>query len=218
MLTPATVHHDLEAAALAARHAVMLAAYSANPDRFAAGEPKLAMLPAEVGSTSQTTTSSPRDHTTSPPLLASERLTCSALDPLDPKWSPHGSSIALVRARDLGSDGGYGGSFLNEWVRQRTLWLQNSDGTGAHQLDRFGSGVYWPQWSRDGRRILVYRDGTIWLGTPGNVSPKRIAGGLVRPSEFGSALFALSHGNASDEDDPVAWIGARRPFERSATV
>jgi len=32
----------------AARHAVMLAAYSANPDRFAAGEPKLAMLPAEV--------------------------------------------------------------------------------------------------------------------------------------------------------------------------
>ncbi len=128
MLTPATVHHDPEAAALAARHAVMLAAYSANPDRFAAGEPKLAMLPAEVGSTSQTTTSSPRDHTTSPPLLASERLTCSALDPLDPKWSPHGSSIALVRARDLGSDGGYGGSFLNEWVRQRTLWLQNSDG------------------------------------------------------------------------------------------
>jgi putative transposase len=48
MLTPASVHHGFEASVLDARHTVMRAAFAANPDRFAAGEPKRAQLPAAV--------------------------------------------------------------------------------------------------------------------------------------------------------------------------
>ncbi len=48
MLTPATVHFGRGNGALEARHAVMKAAFAANPNRFAAGEPKRSLLPSEV--------------------------------------------------------------------------------------------------------------------------------------------------------------------------
>jgi len=48
MLTPATVHAGRAADVLAARHTVMQVAFKTNPDRFAAGEPARAMLPAAV--------------------------------------------------------------------------------------------------------------------------------------------------------------------------
>jgi len=48
MPTPATVHFGGENVALEARHAVMLTAFAANPNRFAAGKPKRSLLPSEV--------------------------------------------------------------------------------------------------------------------------------------------------------------------------
>lgn len=48
MLTPATVHEGKADAVLEARHAVMLKAYAANPERFIKGKPALRALPTEV--------------------------------------------------------------------------------------------------------------------------------------------------------------------------
>lgn len=47
-LTPATVHAGEAGPALEARHAVLMAAYEAHPERFVAGPPKLQELPAQV--------------------------------------------------------------------------------------------------------------------------------------------------------------------------
>ncbi len=48
MLTPAMVHTGIANDVLDARHAIVTAAYAANPDRFIAGAPKRASLPAAV--------------------------------------------------------------------------------------------------------------------------------------------------------------------------
>ncbi|MGH7837762.1 MAG: hypothetical protein ACREQC_08060 [Candidatus Binataceae bacterium] len=48
MLTPATVHEGKAEAVLAARHAAMLAAHAATPQRFINDAPKLKVLPAAV--------------------------------------------------------------------------------------------------------------------------------------------------------------------------
>lgn len=48
MLTPAVVHFGNEETVLGARHGVMQAAFTAHPDRFAAGEPRRAELPSAV--------------------------------------------------------------------------------------------------------------------------------------------------------------------------
>lgn len=48
MLTPATVHEGRADDVLADRHAVMIAAHAANPQRFINGRPKLRALPAHV--------------------------------------------------------------------------------------------------------------------------------------------------------------------------
>ncbi len=48
MLTPATVHEGNAGTVLAARHAAMLAAHAAKPERFINGKPKMRTLPSEV--------------------------------------------------------------------------------------------------------------------------------------------------------------------------
>jgi hypothetical protein len=48
MLTPAMVHSGIATQIVDQRHAIMKAAYAANPQRFAAGEPKRASLPPTV--------------------------------------------------------------------------------------------------------------------------------------------------------------------------
>lgn len=45
LLTPAMLHHGSAAHVLAARHDVMLAAYSSHPDRFIAGKPRRQEVP-----------------------------------------------------------------------------------------------------------------------------------------------------------------------------
>jgi len=48
MLTPATVHNGKADIVLADRHAAMLIAHAAKPERFINGKPKLRMLSPEV--------------------------------------------------------------------------------------------------------------------------------------------------------------------------
>lgn len=48
LLTPATVHHGRAPAVLAAREAVLLAAYATHPERFVRGAPRPAALPTAV--------------------------------------------------------------------------------------------------------------------------------------------------------------------------
>jgi putative transposase len=47
-LTPNVVHHGLAESALAVRHAALMAAYQAHPERFPNGEPTPAALPTQV--------------------------------------------------------------------------------------------------------------------------------------------------------------------------
>ena len=48
LLTPATVHHGQAEAALAARQAVLTAAYALHPERFVCRPPRPLALPSEV--------------------------------------------------------------------------------------------------------------------------------------------------------------------------
>ena len=83
---------------------------------------------------------------------------------LDPTISPSGSRIAYVSARDLGPIGGFGSSAaLDAWVHSRSMWLIDSDGSGAHRLRAAGTGIYWPHWSLDGNHLLYVRDLSVWL-------------------------------------------------------
>jgi TolB protein len=82
---------------------------------------------------------------------------------LDPSWSPRGNRLAFVQARDAGTIGGFGNvSRLLSWVHTRTLWVADPNGR-THELRAAGTGVYDPQWSRDGRHVLYLRDNAIWL-------------------------------------------------------
>jgi TolB protein len=103
---------------------------------------------------------------------------------LDPSWSPRANRIAFVQARDAGTIGGFGSvSRLLSWVHTRTLWVADPNGAGAHQLREAGTGVYDPQWSRDGRHVLYLRDNAIWLiGVPGGPPVK-----IVDSSPVGSS-------------------------------
>lgn len=84
---------------------------------------------------------------------------------IDPSFSPDGSRIAFVAAKDLG-DGVWGFNKpeeLADWVATRTLWLQNAYGSGAYPLTAAGTGVYQPTWSKDGDHILYVRDNALWI-------------------------------------------------------
>jgi len=65
LLTPATVHHRQVATTLAARQAVLMAAYQAHPERFVRGQPCPASPPAAVW------INPPRDRATPQPALFS---------------------------------------------------------------------------------------------------------------------------------------------------
>ena len=53
-------------------------------------------------------------------------------------------------------------SDLAAWVANRTLWIENSDGSGAHALPSAGPCVYQPAWSR-WKNILYVRNNALWL-------------------------------------------------------
>jgi TolB protein len=100
---------------------------------------------------------------------------------LDPSWSPRGNRIAFVQARDAGTIGGFGNvSRLLSWVHTRTLWVADPNGR-THELRAAGTGVYDPQWSRDGRHVLYLRDKAIWLIGVSGGPPVKIIGPLPTP-------------------------------------
>jgi len=99
---------------------------------------------------------------------------------IDPSLSPDGSQIALVAARDLGDHvwGFNRTEDLTSWVATRTLWVENSDGSGAHPLTAAGRGIYQPQWSKNGKRILYVKDNSLWLIGIDGGEPEEICGPL----------------------------------------
>lgn len=95
---------------------------------------------------------------------------------IDPSFSPDGSRIAFVAARNLG-DGVWGFNKpeeLADWVATRTLWIGSADGSGAKPLTAAGTGIYQPTWSKDGNHILYVRDDALWLIKTGGGQPEKI--------------------------------------------
>lgn len=124
---------------------------------------------------------------------------------VDPTWNPRGARIAFVHAADIGPDGGYGTAFIPSWINRRALWVENTQSGIVQPLKRFGTGIFWPHWSRDGRMLMAFRDGEIWFGSPDGSAPQRIVSGLARPADFDTFMF--DHGVSSAADAPVDWTG-----------
>ncbi|MDF9408393.1 MAG: translocation protein TolB [Pelotomaculum sp. PtaB.Bin013] len=95
---------------------------------------------------------------------------------IDPSFSPDGSRIAFVAAKNLGDQvwGFDNDGELAAWVATRTLWVQNSDGSGAHPLTDAGTGVYQPVWSKDGDHVLYVRDNAIWIIGANGGQPEKV--------------------------------------------
>lgn len=97
---------------------------------------------------------------------------------LDPSFAPDGKHIAFVAAKSLGNDvGGFSKpDELANWIATRTLWIENTDGSDAHQLKQAGTGIYQPVWSNDGTHILYAQNNSLWIiGTNGE-NPEKILG------------------------------------------
>jgi TolB protein len=95
---------------------------------------------------------------------------------IDPSFSPDGSRIAFIAAKNLGDNvwGFDRPEELADWVATRTLWLQNADGSGAHPLTAAGTGVYQPAWSKDGDHILYVRDNALWIIRADGGQPEKV--------------------------------------------
>ncbi|MGH7727876.1 MAG: hypothetical protein ACREM2_03670 [Vulcanimicrobiaceae bacterium] len=129
---------------------------------------------------------------------------------LDPAWSRRGDAIVFVRAPDLGSrTWGFRSfaAFEGAWLSKRTLWLADAHTGTTRELASFGRGIYWPRWSRDGRRILFVREGGVWLGKLDGEAPAEVVSGMPTPREAPDQYFG-SYGDVSPDDDPVAWTGS----------
>lgn len=97
---------------------------------------------------------------------------------IDPSLAQDGRRIAFVAARDLGNKvwGFSKPEELTAWINSRTLWIANSDGSGAHPLTTAGTGIYQPAWSRDGSHILYIRDNALWLIGADGGKPEKVVG------------------------------------------
>lgn len=122
---------------------------------------------------------------------------------LDVDWAPRGNRIAYVQAHDLGPIGGFHSqAALLAWVKTRTLWVANADGTGMHQVAAAGKGIYLPQWSGDGRHVLFIRDNALWLIDTRGGPPTRVLGPFPGTPDF----FGF-YGHVSW---PVQWVWDKR--------
>ncbi len=104
----------------------------------------------------------------------------------DPSFSPDGSRIAFVAARNLGDDvwGFDNDEELDAWVATRTLWVRNADGAGARPLAAAGPGVYQPVWSGDGDHILYVRDNALWIIGADGGQPQKVLGPFPEQKEL----------------------------------
>jgi len=119
---------------------------------------------------------------------------------LDPAWSPDGARFAFVRA-DAGSLlPGFGPEAVAAWIRTRTLWIANADGSQTREIMAAGNGVIAPAWSRDHEHILFIRDYSLWLLGLNETTSRRVADGL-----FGGKQPASYYGQINWQDQ-VAWF------------
>jgi TolB protein len=90
-----------------------------------------------------------------------------------------------VQARDLGPVGGFASTqTLLSWVHTHTLWVADAHGAGARELHAAGTGIYQPQWSRDGSHLLYIRDDAVWLIGANGMAPARIVGPFPTKAEY----------------------------------
>ncbi|MDR3540626.1 MAG: biopolymer transporter Tol [Desulfosporosinus sp.] len=97
---------------------------------------------------------------------------------IDPAPSPDGSKIAFIAAQNLGNDtwGFSDSDKLSDWIATRTLWIENLDGSGAHPLKAAGTGIYQPEWSKDGTQIMYVQDNSLWMIGADDNNPRKILG------------------------------------------
>jgi Tol biopolymer transport system component len=108
---------------------------------------------------------------------------------LDGVWAPAGNRIAFVQAEARPFEAGAEG-----WMETRRLWVSAADGSGAQEVGAAGSGVYSPQWEKDGRHLLYARDGALWyLAVDGGVPVKLAEISQPDPVYYGQIIA------------PVAW-------------
>lgn len=97
---------------------------------------------------------------------------------IDPASSPDGSKIAFIAAQNLGNDiwGFNDSGKLSDWIATRTLWIENADGSGPHPLKAAGTGIYQPEWSKDGTQIMYVQDHSLWMIGADDNNPQKIIG------------------------------------------
>ncbi|MHB1125735.1 MAG: hypothetical protein ACYC2T_02080 [Bacillota bacterium] len=44
-----------------------------------------------------------------------------------------------------------------DWINSRTLWVENTDGTGKEKLTAAGQGILQPVWLKDGNHIMYLK-------------------------------------------------------------
>jgi TolB protein len=94
----------------------------------------------------------------------------------DPSFSPDAKQIAFVTAPDLGSKEYPSMGKIEDWTNSITLWVANTDGSGARSLAKAGNSVQEPQWSKDGKYIMYMADNYLWIIDAQGNERHRIAG------------------------------------------
>lgn len=118
--------------------------------------------------------------------------------PADPAFSPDGGQIAFVAAPDLGSGEYPSMDKIKNWSNSMTLWVANPDGSGARALDRAGSNVQQPQWSKDGKYIMFMAEDYLWIIDRQGRERHRVAGPF---STNDNEESRYSYGSGSDAWD-----------------
>ncbi len=70
------------------------------------------------------------------------------------------------------------------------IYIVPSTGGDPERLTRFGG---WPDWSRDGTKIAFSHDNAIWVVSPGEMEPLRVAEGVTASWSSDDSRFAYTY-------------------------